>query len=220
MIINPDKEMFKEVEEFLIEYIKDNPTNYPISIFRRYTGEGKYIHYNTEQLTRNDVMFNEFRDPNIVEIWDYSLGNIELYKKNNILNVKYVPLTLTDDQKSKLISYNPNNEYDYDVVFIGWVNGRRGEIINELSKHNIRLLTISSNPIFGEERDKLISKSKILLNIHFNEDYNIFESIRCSRWLDIGKIVISENSLDNDERCYNVKYEDIVNKVLEILNKK
>ena len=57
----------------------------------------------------------------------------------------------------------------------------------------------------------------MLLNVHFNNDYKIFEQLRCFAWLDTGKIVVSENSLDNDPRCLNSNYESLVSVVVETL---
>jgi hypothetical protein len=59
----------------------------------------------------------------------------------------------------------------------------------------------------------------MILNIHFNENYKIFEQYRCFAWLDIGKVVLSENSLDNDPRCINVSYDEIVPTLMKVLNK-
>ena len=47
---------------------------------------------------------------------------------------------------------------------------------------------------WGEARDKEIASCKLLLNIHHNNDYNIFDSIRCDRWIFAGMPVISETS--------------------------
>jgi hypothetical protein len=71
--------------------------------------------------------------------------------------------------------------------------------------------------IYGEERDKELAKCKILLNIHAFSDYNVFENARCEPWLAIGVPIISENSLDNDPRCINVDYDQIVPRTIEFL---
>ena len=159
-------------------------------------------------------------NPTNIEIWDYSLENVKNFNKNGIHNVKHVPFCLWDDYKRRIESYNLNKNYEYDVVFVGWINERRGLILNELKQNGIKVFTIPHhiNGNFGEERDKMISKSKILLNIHFKEDYKIFESYRCFPWVETNKIIVSENSLDNDIRCINVNYENIVDTIIKIIN--
>ena len=88
-------------------------------------------------------------------------------------------------------------------------------IIDQLNKYGYHILIISN--MYGEDRDKQLATCKVLLNIHAHEDYQIFESARCEPWLAIGVSVISEQSLDNDSRCINVSYDEIVNKTIEVL---
>lgn len=46
----------------------------------------------------------------------------------------------------------------------------------------------------GEERDKELFKHKILINVHFSEDYRITEQIRINRCIYNKMIIISETS--------------------------
>jgi glycosyltransferase involved in cell wall biosynthesis len=75
------------------------------------------------------IVFCNFKDSNIIEVWDYSLENVKNFNKNGIHNVKHVPFCLWDDYKRRLESYNVNKNYEYDVVFVGWINERRGLIL-------------------------------------------------------------------------------------------
>jgi hypothetical protein len=210
--------MFDDWVSFLKKTKNIPQTNLPIYIGRNYFDK-KCVLFNIEQNTRNDFNSNNFKNSNIVEIWDYSVENIRIFKENNIHNVKHVPFCLWDEYRNQIESYNINNNYDFDVVFIGWINKRREKILDELTKNGLKVKTITQR-LFGKERDEIISKSKILLNIHFEEDYKIFELYRCFPWIETKKIVVSENSLDNDNRCINVNYENIVDKILEIINNK
>ena len=48
---------------------------------------------------------------------------------------------------------------------------------------------------FGSDRDDfLLSRCAILLNVHYAEDYRIFEELRCNRCLYSGILVVSETS--------------------------
>ena len=78
-------------------------------------------------------------------------------------------------------------------------------------------ISINVIELFGKDRDIELAKCKIILNIHAEDDYKIFESCRCEPWLKLGITVISENSLDNDPRCINVNYNDIVKTVVELV---
>lgn len=215
-ILNNNQPMFDDWVEFLEKSNNLPQTNLPICIGWKFCEE-QCIIFNTEQTTRKDFNFVNFTNSNILEIWDYSLENVKNFKKNGIHNVKHVPFCLWDDYRRRIESYNVNKNYEYDVVFVGWINERRRLILNELKQNGIKVLTIH-RALFGEERDKMISKSKIFLNIHFTEDYNIFESYRCFPWIETNKIIVSENSLDNDIRCVNVNYENIVDTIIKIIN--
>lgn len=215
-LYNTNNPIFYELEQFILNCDEFYNSNYPICVFKVMCNEDCIL-YNTEQTTRQDFNFRDFKNPLIKEIWDYSEINIENFKKNGITNVKLVKPKIWNEYAQKLSSYNTTNDYEYDVVFVGWVQERREKILFDLKKENIKTLILSEH--FLDERDKLISKSKILLNMHFDDDYKIFEIVRCFPWLDVNKIVVSENSLDNDERCINVNYNEIVHTIKKILNK-
>ena len=213
----------KHLDSFLFFLNSDLCPETDVPIVVRYYNEEllppSFIYYNTEQLTSKknklklDYIINYIKKHNIKEVWDYSKSNIELFLNNSIV-AKYVPLQTPKSYSDKLQNYR-NEGIVYDVGFCGSVTQRRQDIFNELRKNNINVKVIY--PVFGEERDKELAKCKILINIHAEEDYNIFESSRCDAWLSIGVPIISENSLDNDSRCINVEYDQLVSKVKETL---
>lgn len=189
-----------------------------IGIWSRIPPIGRII-YNTEQLSRPEmlrVIKNIIKKSNPLEIWDYSLANIHILKNNNIL-ARHVPLESPGWYVKELQSYR-KDEQEYDVGFSGWMSPRRLKILNKLKASGLSVNIVAN--IFGKERDKELAKCKIILNIHASPEYKIFESNRCEPWLKAGVRVISENSLDNDDRCINVKYSDIVKTVQSTLNRK
>lgn len=153
---------------------------------------------NIEQLTKN----NEYAIISSISknICDYSLGNIKLIP--NDTKKCYLPY-----------QYNPSEDYaikkDSDVVFIGWATGdRRIHTINRIP--NIRIIENS----YGTERDILLFRHKILVNVHFDKTYNIHEQIRTTRCIFNKMIVITERSLDDDTHPLRnhmiiVDYDDI-----------
>jgi hypothetical protein len=64
-----------------------------------------------------------------------------------------------------------------------------------LHQHGIDIINIHR---WGDERDFLLGQCQIIINIHYDDDYQIFEHLRCDRWLMSGAIVLSETSLNDD----------------------
>ena len=177
----------------------------------------KCIYYNTEQLTINntlDKIINIANNNNVIELWDYSLSNIEILKSKNINNIKHVPLESPVWYIEKLKSFQ--KEYIYDIGFCGAKSSKRQKILDELEKSGIKINIIK---LWGDERDKEVAKCKVILNIHYSDEYKIFESARCEPWLKLGVPVISEKSLDDDPRCIVSEYDSLVQTTLEYLKK-
>ena len=112
-------------------------------------------------------------------------------------------------------------EKTYDVVFVGWISQRRKNIVTELTKRGFKVLIMERK--WGTSRDIDISKAKLLLNIHYHESYNIYEAIRCDRWIFAGMMVVSEDSIDTNlldtkDLVEFEKYDNLVNKVIDVLH--
>ena len=68
---------------------------------------------------------------------------------------------------------------------------------------------------FGAERDIKIGKSRILLNIHLQKEWKIYESLRCERWRFAGMPIVSETCFSySPEDIDTYDYDDIVKGVL------
>ena len=172
---------------------------------------------NTEQLTRKGELNKiQFYIANNIKIIDYSKSNIYCLKSNNINNnILYIPY---------LVNYNEIYNYDkiYDIAYIGhFIDERnyRMNIINSLNKSNIKTNEIKG---FDIERDNLLFKYKILLNIHYNEEYNIFEQMRCNRCIFNKVIVITQKSIDIDfelkEYIIECEYNNLVETTISVIN--
>ena len=203
---------------YFLESIELENPEIPIWIGLNPNISEKCIYYNTEQLTRKNMLnevINISKNENVLEIWDYSLANIEILKSNNIKNVKYFPLESPDSYIEKLKSFQ-QSEFEYDIGFCGSLSSRRNKILSELKNVGKKVNIITT---WGDERDKELAKCKIILNIHYEDDYNIFESARCEPWLKLGIPVISETSLDDDPRCIVSDYDSLVQTTIEYLEK-
>lgn len=173
---------------------------------------------NTEQL---NSCYAEWKN-NILElahnmqVWDYSTKNIHTLNLHNLNNVKHLHIGYHE----KLNRIQPKTK-DIDILFYGSINKRRDTILNTLKKLGYNVQTLFG--IYGAQRDEYISRSKLVLNIHYYEE-QIFEIVRVSYLVNNQIPVISEiNSTTAIEDIYkpiiiNTSYEDIVSTCIEYLS--
>lgn len=178
------------------------------------------IIYNFEQIDSDSLWLNDSYIKLLKShpVWDYSKRNIELLQKFNVFNSTYVPLGYV----SQLSRINIEKHQDIDILFYGSLNPRREHILNKLKSYGLNVKILFG--IYGSERDQLISKSKIVLNIHFYEA-KIFEIARISYLLSNGVCIVSESGLSPEEDDFKkagalllCEYDLIVQNCLEILN--
>lgn len=191
-------------------YIIDKVHEFPES-------HSKKILYNIEQMTREDKYMlceSRMKKEDIIEIWDYSITNYNILKGHGF-NIRHVPFRLTID---KIINYRDLNIENklYDIAFTGQVGPYRQKILDELSAKGKTVLILENN--YTDSRDIQIGKARLLINIHYNESYKVFESIRCEPWLSSGFPVLSETSLDDDPRATTASYDNLVEKACEMIN--
>lgn len=124
------------------------------------------------------------------EVWDYSPKNVEELKKLGIA-AKFVPIRYMPCMTKNF----PAATQDIDVLFYGSMNERRDKIIQSLLNEGIEVYKAFN--VYGKERDDLISRSKIVLNIH-QHDAAIFEIFRCAHLMANSKCVVSEEGLDEE----------------------
>lgn len=144
------------------------------------------------------------------EVWDYSAANIERLGRLGVLNTKIcrVGYTPTLERISQV-------EEDIDVLFIGTMRDgdRRHDLFKKLQETTVTVVegqgTVSRplRPFFlagvyGAERDALIARAKVVLNVHANEPKvlpAIFEIMRCSLYFANRKCVVTENGDQDPE---------------------
>jgi hypothetical protein len=201
---------------YFLETIKLENPDIPIWVGLYPNISEKCIYYNTEQLTRQDSLDKVIKiseNDNVLEIWDFSLFNIQILNENNIKNTKYVPLESPEWYINKLKTFQQET-FEYEIGFCGCLSDRRCKILDELINKGKKINVVSS---WGDERDKELAKCKIILNIHYEDKSNIFESARCEPWLKLGIPVITEKSVYDDLRCIVSEYENLVQTVLDYL---
>jgi hypothetical protein len=144
---------------------------------------------NTEQLSvpSKFLEYKSYIRPNI-KIFDYSLQNIKISGIG-----EYLPYNENLNETTKLKEFL-NQPKEFDFAVIGTMSEHRKTIMNTVSSMGYKVYFISG---WGDNRDKEVGKCKVLLNIHFNEDYKLYEPIRCERWRFAGMPIFSEECIDN-----------------------
>lgn len=151
------------------------------------------------------------------EIWDYSDINIKYFENCGIQRVKKWNLGWADCLKFNL---NPTGDLPIDILFYGALNDRRMRIYTKLKMLGVNV--VFKNNVFGEERNYLISQSKVVLNMHYY-DSHILEVVRITPLLINGKCVVSEFGGEPEvnkewgEAVVMSEYGDIVKNALRMI---
>ncbi len=122
------------------------------------------------------------------EVWDYSGRNIEALRRLGIDNchlcgIGYAPC----------LTRIPPAVEDIDVLHYGSMNAHRRSVLAPLAERGVAVRHVFG--VFGEERDRLIARSKIVLNLHFYEG-RVFEIVRVSYLLANRRFVVCEAGSD------------------------
>lgn len=172
-----------------------------------------------------------------IQIADYSLANIiflkEYAKEHNIpitKEVLYLPYQYNLQDQVQL--ENIDDKYEYDIGIINAMptqddsidksnTYRRTKIWNDLQNTNWKCINILG---WGKERDELIKRCKVIINVHHFEAFNIFEHIRCDRMIWAKKIIVSDNSygmnvLDITKYVFCEEFDNIILRTEKILKK-
>ena len=170
--------------------------------------------YNLEQLGSKHLSDAYYRLAERLQIWDYSPINIGRWKERNCaFSPKLVEIGYTSELRRILSA----PELDIDVLFYGSINEQRLFVLRQLEAAGVRVHAVFG--VYGKERDALIARSKIVLNLHCY-DAKLFESIRVSYLLANSKAVVSEDAVDIGEYRNAVAafpYDEIVAGCLDLL---
>ncbi|WP_423372007.1 hypothetical protein [Burkholderia sp. LMG 32019] len=144
---------------------------------------------NTEQLHVDELSWNEnvYFWASHYETWDYNERNIAKLRSRGIMHAKYLKLGF----HPKLGRIASDAEQDIDVLFYGSTGPRRLAILEAL--HARRLTVSAVFNVYGEARDSLIARSKVVLNLHHSAS-QIFEIVRVFFLMSNAKAVVGEVS--------------------------
>ena len=150
------------------------------------------ILYNLEQLGGANLAPAYYELAAQHQVWDYSLHNIVRWRGLKCLRPPiHVPLGYVPELSR--IAAAPNQ--DIDVLFYGSLNDRRSAILQALKDSGLKVHTVFG--VYGKERDELIARARIVLNIHYY-DTKVFEIVRLSYLLANARAVVSECSAENE----------------------
>ena len=125
-------------------------------------------------------------------VLDYSIPNTRSPKNAGIHHARHLPI------RSMPVPLAPRTlgDHDIDVLFYGSINERRGRIIERLRARGLKVVHLFG--VYGAERDGLIDRAKVVINLHFYEAA-IFEAARVSHLLARGCCVVSEGRPDDPD---------------------
>jgi hypothetical protein len=216
--INPEIVIFNNINE-----IPDinNIDNYifiqiiPDEILTKINDKNDNIYLiNTEQMSRTHHRNKINTYPKNIKMLDYAKANMKYY----------------DGYYVKFLSYQINYDEIYDlpktkdICIITGLSEYRRHIVDSIINKGYPVDVISG---WRKERDEKLFTYKILLNITYDNsidnNYNIFESLRCDRCIFNRMIVISNKKEDMD--LYYLKnymifedYDKVADKAIEVLN--
>lgn len=172
---------------------------------------------NTEQLSDDPADWNGNIHEWIksFETWDYSERN---FSKLMTLGAK-APKLLRIGFHNSLARIPKAAEQDIDVLFYGSIGDRRRKIIEDLWKAGCKAHAVFG--VYGESRDQLISRAKVVLNMH-HYDAHIFEVVRVFYLMTNAKAIVAEvGERTSVDSCYlggvrAVPYEGLVEACLAL----
>jgi len=216
-VIAVDSQKFQTFIEFLLS--DESPERrYPCLLypFDTYEIREPIILYNCEQMSRSQPLASVVKiasNPNIKEVWDYSLENCKILKTYGI-EARHVPFISPRVYVEQIRALR--DELTVDVGFCGALSERNVKILNELMRKGLTVYYVKQD---GIERDKRLARCRVILNIHYSDDLTILKQAQYDVWLRAGVPVISETSVDDDPRCINTPYNLIVETVKATIKK-
>jgi hypothetical protein len=157
----------------------------------------RYIPFQLEQLPAEGGWYSEnvrLILEGAYDVWDYSRKNIEFMKALGI-EAKYLPIGYHES----LEQIGRSEPKEYDILFYGSMNERRKAALKDLGRIP-GAKTATAEGVYGRERDDIIARSRIVLNLHYYAA-GILESVRVSYLLNNACFVLTEKSDENPYRA-------------------
>lgn len=151
-------------------------------------------------------------------VWDYSERNAAALRSMGIRVDAVVPIGYAP----QLTRIQSAETQDIDVLFCGSLNPRRSRVLNEMRQAGLHVEAHFG--LYGEERDRLIARSKVVLNVHFYAA-KVMEMVRISYLLANRCVVLTEPSADEEADAQLggavafAEYEDLARRACELVDR-
>ncbi len=172
------------------------------------------VYMNTEQLTKPDREKQvSYYLSNDIMVIDYDYYQSQWFHSLHHFYLPVLPTSL-----EKWVIQPKRHQVGICAIL---ASERRLRMCQLLYKHGIDVINIHC---WREERDSLLGQCQIIINIHYDTDYNIFEHLRCDRWIMSGAIVLSETSINDDSLdikplLFLSSYDNMLQTVVHMLQK-
>lgn len=123
------------------------------------------------------------------EVWDYNQRNILSLERHGVTGARLLRI----GYEPELARIPRAREQDIDVLFYGSCNERRERVLRNLEERGLNVVRLFG--VYGRDRDELISRSKVILNMHYY-DQRIFEVVRAFYLMTNSKAVVAEIGAD------------------------
>lgn len=203
------KEMNDEEIESNLKKLSNTYIIFNINVINEKDLPDNFIVYNFEQLITDrkwdDSFFNKCKKAQ--KVLDYSLENIKVFDMKNI-KTHHLPFGWCSVLET---SYSLNDK-DIDILFLGSLNSNRISSITSINQTSSTANFYIQNKCFGDDFEKVVSKSKVGLNIHYYDGKTILELTRIVPLICAGVSVVSERSND-------IYYDRIFNSLITFCKK-
>jgi hypothetical protein len=181
---------------------------------KRNMKEIKKIIFEKEKRYGLVIDYNEYNKKEIeIEGYKYDIRIIEPYYKEIMNNSIYKNINVIKKIKQNDICYLLENSEKRREF--------KNNLLKEMNTKTEKYIEIYGN--YGDRVNKILKISKILINIHYDSDYELLESIRCYEGIQNRCIVISERCINEETVLLKdwIIFEDkdkIIKKVEYVLN--
>lgn len=165
----------------------------PVDVVRHDIPKDTII-YSLEQMRDEPECLRWCRKYRGLEVWDYSMRNVEVLRKVGVENIKHCKVGYVPE-----ISYferNKPEDRDIDILAYLSPSPRRTRIMEQFA-NNKKINFVAIQSVYGEERDNYIKRAKLVINLH-NHNNEIFEIIRVSHLIQNQVPVLCERNDNTD----------------------
>lgn len=195
--------------------------HHDIQYYRNLHPDCKIIVYQLEPLCgtnhwwSRDSILGKLRHAD--EVWDYDMENVTLLRLHGI-NAHFKPFVHAES----IISTSFEVEKSIDILFFGSLTERRMKILSQMTSNlNTDIKCHIVTNVLHPDIDRLVERSKVIVNIHHGDGVNQLEQPRVGYLLANGKHVVSEQSSINyygDLISEFVDINDLVAKVMACIS--